>query len=66
MLKMRVFWKRFVRGLASPAAIFKFRRYHPSHSAEFLQGLEGTDHTYHHHGEKRHYDAIRPYPRWRD
>jgi len=63
MVTMRVFWKGFVRGLASPAAIFKFRRYHPSHSAEFLQGLEGTDLTYH-HGEKRHHDAIQPYSRW--
>jgi hypothetical protein len=64
MIKMRVFWKGFVRGLVSPAAIFKFRRYHSSRSAEFLQGFGKTDHIPYYPAEKRHHDAVQPRLRW--
>lgn len=46
MLKMRVFWKGFVRGLATPATIFKpFKppKYRLAQSAEIQEEIDGTN-----------------------
>ena len=64
MLKMRIFWKGFVRGLATPATIFKPPKYRLAQSVEIQEEIDGTNQNSHTYG-KNYSDRPYPSPRWR-